>query len=276
MCSLLLLYGSRGAKSCLVKPYNNVLISTSSFTSSSIPSDASRRPQQIQTAESNVDALLFPSFKRVKLTASSAILTSPSLLETFTQAFLLPKSLHSIYKDMPDEERLSKIRKASAAHTLPIRVDDVETMTVLICSHGQRDNRCGILGPLLQNEFQAYINARTATSGEGKLLVQTTEYQSSRNHSSPAQDGLEPTPVNVGTISHIGGHKWAGNVILYVPRNSTTNDGVEHPLAGKGIWYGRVEPRHVQGIVEETMLKGRVIKDLFRGAIGADGEIFRL
>ncbi|KLJ06659.1 hypothetical protein EMPG_17845 [Blastomyces silverae] len=35
-------------------------------------------------------------------------------------------------------------------------------------------------------------------------------------------------------------------------------------LAGKGIWYGRVEPRHVEGIVEETVLGGRVISEHFR------------
>jgi (2Fe-2S) ferredoxin len=81
--------------------------------------------------------------------------------------------------------------------------------------------------------------------------------------------------ARVGLISHIGGHKFAGNVIVYLPPRLKTDDGEAHPLAGHGIWYGRVEPRHVEGIISETILKGRVIEELFRGGITQDGEILR-
>lgn len=90
----------------------------------------------------------------------------------------------------------------------------------------------------------------------------------------------EPCHVNIASISHIGGHKYAGNVIIYIPPafmpmaspawQSTSS------LAGKGIWYGRVEPKHVEGLVEETFFRGRVIEDHFRGGIGRQGEIYRL
>jgi (2Fe-2S) ferredoxin len=66
-------------------------------------------------------------------------------------------------------------------------------------------------------------------------------------------------------VSHIGGHKWAGNVIIYLPPGYT-NGSEDSVLAGRGIWYGRVEPRHVEGIIKETILGDKVIKDLFRGA----------
>lgn len=72
--------------------------------------------------------------------------------------------------------------------------------------------------------------------------------------------------MNIGCISHVGGHAWAGNVIVYFPSD------VAHGLAGMGVWYGRVEPRHVEGIVKETVLGGRVIEELFRGGIGRDGR----
>ena len=42
-------------------------------------------------------------------------------------------------------------------------------------------------------------------------------------------------------------------------------DGLLSPLCGQGIWYGRVEPRHVQGIMEETINRGVLIEDLLRG-----------
>lgn len=109
-------------------------------------------------------------------------------------------------------------------------------------------------------------------------------------------------------ISHIGGHKWAGNVIIYIPPNYQINplkrkhrgadpkdkaakEPIVHederlsesddkpfvsPLAGKGIWYGRVQPQHVEGIVEQTIGHGKIIKDLFRGGINQNGSTIRL
>ena len=74
--------------------------------------------------------------------------------------------------------------------------------------------------------------------------------------------------ARVALVSHIGGHKFAGNVIVYVPPGWAAGGG---ELAGRGIWYGRVEPRHVEGIVKETVLGGRVIRELWRGATGLGG-----
>jgi (2Fe-2S) ferredoxin len=82
--------------------------------------------------------------------------------------------------------------------------------------------------------------------------------------------------ARTGIISHIGGHKFAGNVIIYVPKKAKAPSRQPHPLAGCGIWYGRVEPRHVECIVTRTILNGEVIEDLFRGGITKDSEILRL
>lgn len=127
--------------------------------------------------------------------------------------------------------------------------------------------RCGMMAPVLEAEFTRVLRSAgfTSVGSEGGVL-----------------DGLDH--ANVGLISHVGGHKYAGNVIVYIPPKMTVRStGSEsgettalHPLAGKGIWYGRVEPRHVQGIVEETVLGGRVVVDHFRGGIGRNGDILRL
>ncbi|KAL8816706.1 MAG: hypothetical protein Q9223_004324 [Gallowayella weberi] len=81
---------------------------------------------------------------------------------------------------------------------------------------------------------------------------------------------------DLGMISHVGGHAFAGNVILYIPPEFCIHDedkrgGVPKisPLAGMGIWYGRVEPRHVQGIIEETIRKGKILEELWRGGLDA-------
>ena len=44
----------------------------------------------------------------------------------------------------------------------------------------------------------------------------------------------------------------------------------------KGIWYGRVEPKHVEGIVQETISKGRVVEDMFRGGIDQHRKLLRI
>ncbi|KAK6463398.1 Sucraseferredoxin-like protein [Scheffersomyces coipomensis] len=99
---------------------------------------------------------------------------------------------------------------------------------VLICGHTKRDIRCGVLAPLLENEFSKVLQK------EG--LHQDTE---------------------LGLISHIGGHVYAGNVI-YFPKDVDNNHG---------IWYGRVFPDRVQGIVKQTIMKGNIIKELYRGQL---------
>lgn len=60
-------------------------------------------------------------------------------------------------------------------------------------------------------------------------------------------------------------------MIVYIPPSWTN-----HPLAGKGIWYGRVEPGSVEGIVEKTVVEGKVVADLFRGGIDGERNVLRL
>ncbi|CAE6462348.1 unnamed protein product [Rhizoctonia solani] len=52
--------------------------------------------------------------------------------------------------------------------------------------------------------------------------------------------------------SHMGGHKFAGNVIIYFP-------------TGNGVWYGRVSTHEVQAVVESTIIGGKVLPALLRG-----------
>lgn len=92
-----------------------------------------------------------------------------------------------------------------------------------------------------------------------------------------SEEGEEPgMSARVGLISHIGGHKFAGNVILYIPPSAKLKGGEPHPLRGMGIWYGRVEPKHVEGIIAETLGEGRVVMDLFRGGVEKGKGVLRL
>ncbi|GEQ71303.1 hypothetical protein JCM33374_g4985 [Metschnikowia sp. JCM 33374] len=101
---------------------------------------------------------------------------------------------------------------------------------VLICGHTKRDIRCGVLAPLIEKEFVEVL--------ERENLSQN---------------------VDVGLISHIGGHAYAGNVI-YFPAD---------PRRMPVTWYGRVFPENVQGIVQATIKEGKIIKDLYRGNVAS-------
>jgi len=57
---------------------------------------------------------------------------------------------------------------------------------VFVCSHGSRDRRCGVCGPSLVSRFREELEFH----------------------------GLQGK-VSISPCSHIGGHKYAGNVIIY-------------------------------------------------------------
>jgi leucyl-tRNA synthetase len=124
-------------------------------------------------------------------------------------------------------------RDESVADQVPA-AEDITHPVILICGHMARDSRCGVLGPVLESAFRADLKRR----------------------------GIH---AEVGQISHIGGHKYAGNVIVYIPPTWG------NALAGTGIWYGRVGPENVEGVVGETIVAGRVVREFLRGGITRDG-----
>jgi leucyl-tRNA synthetase len=197
------------------------MLTTSSFSTSG--------PTETTTA------LLFPSFQRL-----AAIPHTPSSFSALATAYLKAPTLHPMHASLSPAQKALLTRDESAASKLP-PPEPITRVTVLICGHGGRDERCGIMGPLL----------RTAFRGEFE------------------RKGVD---ADVGLISHIGGHKFAGNVIIYVPPGLAL-EGSANALAGCGVWYGRVGPEHVEGVVDETVVNGRVIEELFRGGITKDGEM---
>ncbi|KAI7906497.1 Sucrase/ferredoxin-like-domain-containing protein [Cokeromyces recurvatus] len=100
---------------------------------------------------------------------------------------------------------------------------------ILICSHRKRDKRCGVTAPILNREFDHVLRELDIPDGEGGC--------------------------GVFMVSHVGGHKFAGNVICYINKGRT------------GIWYGRVKTCHCREIIEETIINKKVIKELYRGSM---------
>ncbi|KAG0272637.1 hypothetical protein BGZ96_005246, partial [Linnemannia gamsii] len=103
---------------------------------------------------------------------------------------------------------------------------------IMICSHKKRDKRCGVTAAIQKIEFSRILLSKD-------LL------------------GDAAGDVEIWLVSHIGGHKFAGNVIVH--------------RGGVSVWYGRVEPCHSQAIVETTVERGEIIRELYRG--GANGHL---
>jgi hypothetical protein len=105
---------------------------------------------------------------------------------------------------------------------------------IFVCAHTSRDRRCGVCGPALIRRLREDIESR----------------------------GLKGH-VSVSPCSHVGGHKYAGNLIIYGPNA----DGEV-----TGHWYGYVTPDDVPILLDQHIGKGEIIDRLWRGQMGLTEE----
>eukprot|EP01135_Chromosphaera_perkinsii_P001129 Nk52_evm79s158 gene=Nk52_evmTU79s158 len=126
---------------------------------------------------------------------------------------------------------------------------------VYVCTHMQRDKACGISGPALMSAFNA--------------VMETEPYRSELS-------------VRVFAISHIGGHRYAGNCIVY--ENCTLKESINNrnsncvnPVnftsptsagTASGDWYGFLDAEHVHLLVQEHMVNQSVLASHWRGRMG--------
>lgn len=236
------------AKAKYSQPYHNVLLTASSFS----PAPSTEK------SGGSASAFLLPSFTYIPHVPSN----DPATLQSLVKGFILPSKLHQGHDRLTRDQQNVLKRQPELQKSFP-DARNVEEALILICGHGGRDDRCGTLGPILQSEFEDKLGRQNIPVLVGPPEQKPVDKDTGYN-------GFQPF-ARIGLISHIGGHKWAGNVIIYIPPSWTG-----HSLAGKGIWYGRVEPGSVEGIVEKTVLGGKVISDLFRGGIDGERNMLRL
>lgn len=238
-----------------MQPFHNISIVNSSFSSSVPPRE------EVQSTS----AYLLPSFKYVPFLPR----VSFDHVQALAKGYLLPEKLHSAHEGLSPIHR-DRLTRSEAYQGLLYGVQDVQDVLVLICGHGGRDQRCGIMGPLLRDEFEKQIERVDVDVLRGAVQINAADAERIEGSADESKKS-----ARVGLISHIGGHKFAGNVIVYIPPSLKAGDK-PHPLAGHGIWYGRVEPKHVEGLVRETILNGNVVSDLFRGGIDSQRRILRI
>ncbi|CAM9022686.1 hypothetical protein WICANDRAFT_35995 [Wickerhamomyces anomalus NRRL Y-366-8] len=120
---------------------------------------------------------------------------------------------------------------------LPKKIDNyrlfpaIEQAFIFLCSHRTRDKRCGITAPLMKKEMDAHLR-------DLELYRDVCDDR--------------PNGINVSFINHVGGHKFAANVIIYMK-------------TGEIIWLARCNPANAKPIIDETVLGGgKVWGDLVR------------
>ena len=70
-----------------------------------------------------------------------------------------------------------------------------------------------------------------------------------------------PGGVGIYFISHVGGHKYSANVMVYRRAEAREGKGKgEMGEAGQCVWLARVRPEDCEGIVKFTVLQGKVVK----------------
>lgn len=151
-------------------------------------------------------------------------------------------------QETPDIKALTPLRSRPCPHAA----------VILLCSQRTRDIRCGQSAPLLRKEFERHLRPL----GLFREL-----------------DDERPGGVGIYFVSHVGGHKYAANVIVYRRNNFDcykTYDKDDCDLAqeedeedeedrdsegaSQGIWLARVRPEDCENIIRYTVLQGKVVK----------------
>ncbi|CAF4980938.1 unnamed protein product [Rotaria sp. Silwood1] len=182
----------------------------------------------------------------IKLTATSIVSQNNS--EQIADWYLFPDQikLHNVHiKQIKDivqklfvnDQSIIKIKDKTKTieeqlkqnNHLPVFYENVKCeklhgLWILVCCHYQRDQRCGVIGPILVDEIENFVRKTDRTDD-----------------------------VHCLKISHVGGHRFAGNVIIYP----------------SGTWYGRVLTCHIPLLIDaytssSTDLKDK-LKPLLRG-----------
>ncbi|KAJ1305301.1 hypothetical protein OPQ81_000324 [Rhizoctonia solani] len=116
--------------------------------------------------------------------------------------------------------------QSSGAFDAPnLRYSVAKTIDIYVCTHGARDCRCGDIGGEIAQALRA----------------------------------MNRPDLRVFDIGHVGGHKWAGNVIVFP----------------SGDWYGNLRPDDVPQLVEHITGPDRIEPwwDHWRGRMGLTKDI---
>lgn len=180
-----------------------------------------------------------------------------------------PQSVPTLITEFIDKAptNMTPLGPISIPQSLPDPLPSAEQLTsrpsphralILLCSQKTRDARCGQSAPLLKKEFERHL----------RPLGLFRDLDDDRSGG-----------VGIYFISHVGGHKYSANVMIYRRSDAFGVDGVERANtdgdimpskvvpgededkgAAQCMWLARVKPEDCEGIVKFTILQGKLIK----------------
>lgn len=200
--------------------------------------------------------------------------TTILLLPAFTLIEnILPSSVPTLVSEYINHAptNTSSLSSPSLPSSLPPSITirrSPHSVLILLCSQKTRDARCGQSAPLIRKELERHLRPL----GLFRDL-----------------DDERPGGVGIYFISHVGGHKYSANVMIYRRPDAFGVDAVKRAdlgqaelrpvVSGSGeasgeqrkeangdagaaqcIWLARVRPEDCEGIVKYTVLQGKVVK----------------
>ena len=176
-------------------------------------------------------------------------------------------SQQSPHQHEQEQPQIDTTKKTDIKSLTPLRSRPCpHSAVILLCSQRTRDVRCGQSAPLLRREFERHLRPL----GLYREL-----------------DDERPGGVGIYFVSHVGGHKYAANVIVYRRRDFSNwyckpaaaaaaaaavdedegessdqeeEQGKTEEGASQGIWLARVRPEDCENIIRYTVLQGKVVK----------------
>ena len=227
-------------------------------------------PTGYDTASDPTSVLLLPAFTIIENVTPSSVpaLISQHINRAPTNTTPFPATSNVNFSPDPDSTNSSTVVPRSPFQSRPCP----HKYLILLCSQRTRDARCGQSAPLLRRELERHL----------RPLGLYRDLHDER-----------PGGVGIYFISHVGGHKYSANMMIYrrgslpmaaaasesypteAMTASSANDinGSEEKEKGKGkegegimgdanqcIWLARVRPEDCEGIIKFTVLQGKVVK----------------
>lgn len=201
------------------------------------------------------NVLLLPSFTVIEQVTPGLV---PDLIKYFVNpapTTTTPLGSHPELSSEDEQQQPTGITALTPLRSRPCN----HAAVILLCSQRTRDARCGQSAPLLRREFERHLRPL----GLYRDL-----------------DDERPGGVGIYFISHVGGHKYSANCIVYRRRDfewyrKQANGGKKEEDdegAAQGIWIARVRPEDCENIVRYTVLQGKVVKPASQLRGGFDRE----
>jgi len=216
---------------CLIQPIKPVQSSSSTVTSVASPSYSAwkpgRRKQQEEEDEMDDDAevckdvhssasALTPATVINLSTGSS--LNNQQVAEHPELVALLNASGMNVREDSGDRPSILSSPSPSHSHSGSHDRNSGLHLLAFVCCHAQRDARCGNRGPRMMSAVEQWAEQQHHD-------VRRVDEGQQQAHTSNSR-AATPTAVTIVPCSHIGGHEFAPNIMLYAWKTDGGNDSV--------------------------------------------------